>query len=52
VPLKDDVVGGAVWWGGLGITASEGHGQSGAGGFPLRGDEHLFSEVDSDRRVS
>src|SRR5215813_4061621 len=31
---------------------SEGHWQSGAGGFPLRGDEHLFSEVDSDRRVS
>ena len=52
MPLKDDVIGSAVWWGRLGITASEGHRQPGAGGFPLRCGEHFFREIDADRRVS
>src|SRR5712691_10521825 len=52
VPFKDDVVGSAVWRGRLGITAPEGHRQPGACGFTLRCGEHLFREIDPDRRVA
>ena len=52
MPLEDDVVRGAVWWGRFGISTLEGHRQSGACDFTLGCGEHLVSEIDPDRRVS